>query len=63
MLTHCNMLTAATSISSYLGILEDDVILNTLPLAFDYGLYQMIMAFRQGARSYSNVHSRILPRC
>jgi amino acid adenylation domain-containing protein len=50
MLTHCNMLTAATSISSYLGILEDDVILNTLPLAFDYGLYQMIMAFRQGAR-------------
>jgi acyl-CoA synthetase (AMP-forming)/AMP-acid ligase II len=44
------MLTAATSISSYLGILEDDVILNTLPLAFDYGLYQMIMAFRQGAR-------------
>ena len=50
MLTHRNMLTAATSISSYLGILEDDVILNTLPLAFDYGLYQMIMAFRQGAR-------------
>ena len=50
MLTHRNMLTAATSVSSYLGILEDDVILNALPLAFDYGLYQMIMAFRQGAR-------------
>ena len=50
MLTHRNMLTAATSVSSYLGLLEDDVILNTLPLAFDYGLYQMIMAFRQGAR-------------
>jgi acyl-CoA synthetase (AMP-forming)/AMP-acid ligase II len=50
MLTHRNMLTAATSISSYLGMLEDDVILNALPLAFDYGLYQMIMAFRQGAR-------------
>jgi amino acid adenylation domain-containing protein len=50
MLTHRNMLTAASSISSYLEMQEDDVILNVLPLAFDYGLYQMIMAFRQGAR-------------
>lgn len=50
MLTHRNMLTAATSITSYLSICKDDVILNVLPLAFDYGLYQMIMAFRQGAR-------------
>ncbi len=50
MLTHRNMLTAATSISAYLGVLESDVILGVLPLAFDYGLYQMIMAFRQGAR-------------
>ncbi|GAC1601708.1 MAG: class I adenylate-forming enzyme family protein [Polyangiales bacterium] len=50
MLTHRNMLTAATSISSYLENVEDDVILGLLPLAFDYGLYQMIMAFRLGAR-------------
>jgi amino acid adenylation domain-containing protein len=50
MLTHRNMLTAATSVSTYLGVLESDVILGVLPLAFDYGLYQMIMAFRQGAR-------------
>lgn len=50
MLTHRNMLTAATSVSTYLGITEDEVILNALPLAFDYGLYQMIMAFRLGAR-------------
>jgi amino acid adenylation domain-containing protein len=50
MLTHRNMLTAATSVSSYLEIQEDDVLLNVLPLPFDYGLYQMIMAFRQGAR-------------
>jgi amino acid adenylation domain-containing protein len=50
MLTHRNMLTAATSISSYLEMQKDDIILNVLPLAFDYGLYQMIMAFRQGAR-------------
>jgi len=50
MLTHRNMLTAATSISSYLELQEDEVILGVLPLAFDYGLYQMIMAFRTGAR-------------
>lgn len=50
MLTHRNMLTAATSISSYLELREDEVILGVLPLAFDYGLYQMIMAVRAGAR-------------
>ncbi|MFO0590935.1 MAG: AMP-binding protein [Polyangiaceae bacterium] len=50
MLTHRNMLTAATSITAYLQNTEDDVILGALPLAFDYGLYQMIMAFRMGAR-------------
>lgn len=50
MLTHRNMLTAATSITAYVGNVEDDVILNGLPLSFDYGLYQMIMAFRTGAR-------------
>jgi amino acid adenylation domain-containing protein len=50
MLTHRNMLTAATSISAYLELQEDEVILGVLPLAFDYGLYQMIMAFREGAR-------------
>jgi len=50
MLTHRNMLTACTSIASYLKLGEDEVILNVLPLSFDYGLYQMIMAFRTGAR-------------
>jgi len=50
MLTHRNMLAACTSISSYLELQEDDVILCVLPLAFDYGLYQMIMAFHTGAR-------------
>lgn len=50
MLTHRNMMAACTSIASYLELGEDDVILNVLPLAFDYGLYQMIMAFRTGAR-------------
>ncbi len=50
MLTHRNMLTAGASISAYLEIAEDEVILGVLPLAFDYGLYQMIMAVRAGAR-------------
>ncbi|MFO0554772.1 MAG: AMP-binding protein [Polyangiaceae bacterium] len=50
MLTHRNMITAATSISTYLENVEDDVILGALPLAFDYGLYQMIMSVRMGAR-------------
>jgi amino acid adenylation domain-containing protein len=50
MLTHRNMLTAATSVSTYLEMVEDDVVLGVLPLSFDYGLYQMIMAFRLGAR-------------
>jgi amino acid adenylation domain-containing protein len=50
MLTHRNMLAACSSIASYLELQEDEVILGVLPLAFDYGLYQMIMAFRSGAR-------------
>jgi amino acid adenylation domain-containing protein len=50
MLSHRNMLTAATSISTYLENREDEIILCALPLSFDYGLYQVIMAFRVGAR-------------
>ncbi len=49
MLTHRNMITAATSVSTYLGLAEDDVILCVLPLAFDYGLYQMLMSVLRGA--------------
>jgi len=50
MLTHANMLAAAASISEYLEITREDVILCVLPLAFDYGLYQMIMAVGAHAR-------------
>jgi amino acid adenylation domain-containing protein len=49
MVTHVNMTAAATSISTYLGLRADDVILNVLPIAFDYGLYQILMASRVGA--------------
>ena len=49
MLTHLNMVTAANSVSSYLGLRSDDVVLCVLPLAFDYGLYQVLMGFKLGA--------------
>lgn len=50
MLTHLNMVSAANSITTYLALREDDVILCALPIAFDYGLYQVLMAFKIGAR-------------
>lgn len=49
MMTHRNMVAAADSITAYLENRSDDVILNTLPISFDYGLYQVIMAFKVGA--------------
>jgi acyl-CoA synthetase (AMP-forming)/AMP-acid ligase II len=49
MLTHLNIVSAATSITTYLGNTPDDIILNVLPLAFDYGLYQLLMTFKMGA--------------
>ncbi len=48
MLTHHNMVSAATSITQYLENTNSDIILDTLPLAFDYGLYQVLMAFKFG---------------
>jgi len=48
MLTHLNIESAATSITTYLQNREDDVLINVLPLSFDYGLYQVLMAFKFG---------------
>ncbi len=48
MLTHLNIVSAATSITTYLENTADDIILNVLPLSFDYGLYQLLMAFKIG---------------
>jgi long-chain acyl-CoA synthetase len=48
MLTHRNMISAANSITTYLENTSDDIILNVLPLSFDYGLYQLLMAFKIG---------------
>jgi len=42
------MVTAATSLTTCLRNQPDDIILSALPLAFDYGLYQVLTAFRCG---------------
>ena len=44
MSTHRNMVFAAQCIIQYIENTADDVIFSTLPLSFDYGLYQLIMA-------------------
>ena len=49
MMTHRNVDAASHSITTYLENTADDVILCVSPLAFDYGLYQLIMAVRMGA--------------
>lgn len=48
MLSHLNMVAAANSITTYLENTCDDIILNCLPLSFDYGLYNLLMPFKFG---------------
>ena len=48
MSAHYNIISAAGSITTYLENSENDIILNPLPLSFDYGLYQVLMAFLIG---------------
>ena len=48
MLTHLNIVSAATSITTYLENTADEVVINFLPLSFDYGLYQVLMTFKVG---------------
>jgi amino acid adenylation domain-containing protein len=49
MMTHANVVAAATSITTYLESRADDVVLSVLPMAFDYGLYQALMCAQVGA--------------
>jgi acyl-CoA synthetase (AMP-forming)/AMP-acid ligase II len=49
MQTHRSMVFAAGSLIEYLRLGESDRILCVLPLAFDYGLYQLLMAITLGA--------------
>jgi long-chain acyl-CoA synthetase len=48
MLTHHNMVSAVESITTYLQNRHDDVVLDLLPLSFDYGLYQWLMVGQFG---------------
>lgn len=50
MLSHQAMTFTQGSLVEYLRLDQDDRVLNVLPLAFDYGLYQAFMAVRLGAR-------------
>jgi amino acid adenylation domain-containing protein len=49
MQTHQSMVFASGSLIQYLRLGREDRILCVLPLAFDYGLYQLIMAVTMGA--------------
>lgn len=48
MMTHQSMVFTSWSLIEYLRLTEDEKILLILPLAFDYGLYQLIMAVTIG---------------
>jgi len=48
MSTHANVAFAASSIIQYLGNTPEDIVINVLPLSFDYGLYQLLMVFKFG---------------
>ena len=47
---HSNVVFAVEAITTYLENREDDVVLDVLPLSFDYGLYQLLMTFAFGGR-------------
>lgn len=49
MLSHQNMVFTCGSLVEYLRLDSSDRIMNVLPLAFDYGLYQLFMAVQLGA--------------
>ena len=48
MSTHANVTFSTASIIEYLGNGPEDVVINVLPLSFDYGLYQLLMTFKFG---------------
>lgn len=49
MLTHQSLRAVTTSITSYLELHADDVVLQVLPLSFGYGLTQLLTTFAVGA--------------
>lgn len=49
MQTHQSMAFAVGSLCEYQRLETDEVLINMLPMAFDYGLYQLLMAVEMGA--------------
>jgi amino acid adenylation domain-containing protein len=47
--THLNIIFATEAIQQCIGVRESDVVGNFLPMAFDYGLYQVFLTFQAGA--------------
>ncbi len=45
---HSNVVFAASAIIQYVGNVETDIVIDLLPLSFDYGLYQLLMVFKFG---------------
>jgi amino acid adenylation domain-containing protein len=48
MATHLNVVSAVNSINTFLHNSARDIVLNVLPLSFDYGLYQIFLMFACG---------------
>jgi long-chain acyl-CoA synthetase len=48
MSSHRNVVFVSKSIMTFLENRVDDIVINVLPLSFDYGLYQLLMVFRFG---------------
>lgn len=48
MATHLNVVSAVNSINTFLQNSASDIVLNVLPLSFDYGLYQIFLMFACG---------------
>ncbi|MBO3743308.1 acyl-CoA ligase (AMP-forming), exosortase A system-associated [Actinoplanes flavus] len=59
-LSHRNLLAGAESVSTYLEMSGDDVVLAALPLSFDAGFSQVTTSFAVGAHVV--LHNHLLPR-
>ncbi len=51
MLSHTNLWLGAASVTHYLELVLDDVVLAVLPLSFDYGQNQLLSSWYTGARA------------
>ena len=49
MLSHRNLVEGAATVSTYLSLCENDVVISLLPFSFDYGLNQLTSVLRVGA--------------